>query len=306
MDFLAARPPTFREVENAARLLTGPYGANRLYLIYHKEMPIEDARRVFAWWRKACKRSVELVPALVLRMYDRKQTDVFTAEEVRELSGFCRSEINPGRLAVYDVYSNRDQGDGLALLAKAFPDGLVRLGVQPSEKISLPFKAAVQDTWSGFCHGARNREDWLQSGFGAETLRKWVAERNAGDTPVAWNLVVVAWDYAATERGGYPGYDDAEKNMPLPAGRNKLGAGLIRQTAAKAKLAGLSSDLFILNENSRSAAHDGKDKAFYQTLREGKEYQGYYAVPFREITEIFRELAEGRWPANDGAAGRAE
>jgi hypothetical protein len=295
-DFPATEPPGRKEVRNAAGLLTGHYGANRLYLVYHHEMPIDDARLMFRWWRESCPKSVELVPALVLRMYDKDQTPVFTAGEVRDLARFFRTEMNPRLAAVYDVYPNRDQGDGLAPLAEAFPGGLIRLGLQPGERLKPPFTAGVQDTWSGFCHGTYNQEDWLQPGFGAATLRGWVAERSRETPSVAWNLVVVAWDYRATDRGGYPGYDDAEKNMPLPAGRNRLGVRLIRDASA-GLLAGFSSDLCILNENSRSSRHDGRSGAFYQSLRDGRPYNGYYAIPFQEITGIFRELRTGRWTA---------
>ena len=114
--------------------------------------------------------------------------------------------------------------------------------------------------------------------------------RNGGRLPVVWNLIVVAWDYAVPGRGGYPGYDDAEKNMPLPAGRNRLAQRLIREAAQPAVFGGFSSDLYILNENSRSAAHDGKEGAFYQTLKRGEEYRGYYAQPLQEIAAIYREL----------------
>jgi hypothetical protein len=99
----------------------------------------------------------------------------------------------------------------------------------------VPFVAAVQDTWSGFCHGKTNA-DWFDKGFGAETLRKWVKDRNRKDQPVAWDLMVVAWDYSTTARGGYPGYDDAAKNMPLPAGRNRLAAKEILRVAQVGRL----------------------------------------------------------------------
>lgn len=296
-EFPATEPPPRQEIINAAGLLTGSYGANRLYLIYHKEMPIEDARRIFAWWRAACPASVELVPALLLRMYDKHQTPVFTAAEVRGLGDCFHATINPDRVAIYDVSAKRDQGAALAALAERFPNGLIRLGAQPTEAIAAPFTAAVQDTWSGFCHGTRNQADWLQPGFGAETLRRWVAARNAGTTALVWNLIVVAWDYTATKRGGYPGYDDAAKNLPLPAGRNRCGVRLIRDTAAPGMLRGFSSDLFILNENSRNAAHDGQAAAFYKTLRDGQVYTGYYAGALREVTQIFQELKSGQWPA---------
>lgn len=290
-NFPAAAAPSGAEITKAAGLLSANYGANRLYLIYHNEIPALEARRVFSDWRSACPPAVELVPALVLRMYDRAQTPVFTVEEVRDLCGFFRDRIHPDCAAVYDVYRGRDQGDALAELARSVPRELIRLGLQPDEAVAAPFTAAVQDTWSGFCHGTRNREDWEQPGFGAPALRRWVEARNAGSTPIAWNLIAVAWDYAATPRGGYPGYDDAAKNMPLPAGRNAAGAALIAGAATRDKFGGFSCDLCILNENSRHPAHDGPADAFYRTLREGRDYTGFYAAPLREIADLYRRVA---------------
>jgi hypothetical protein len=293
--FPATDPPTQAEVTQAAHLLTGAYAANRLYLIYHKEMPIEDAIRVFGWWRATCPKQVELVPALVLRMYDRAQTPVFTTGELQRLCATSLLELNPTHAAVYDIYANRDQGASLKLLAKTYPKGLIRLGIQPGEHVASPFISAVEDTWSGMCHGTRNAEDWSTPGFGSETLRSWAVERNhssAPIVPIAWNLIVVAWDYRATERGGYPGYDDADKNMPLPEGRNRLATTLIRNTAFVPWLRGFSCDLYILNENSRTDRHDGKSGAFYASLKQGKPYSGYFAAPFKEITQIYREMAE--------------
>lgn len=289
-DYPASTPPTEGEVRNAARLLGEEYGANRLYLVYHQEMPETEARRVFLWWRNAAPKGVDLVPSLVLRMYDKPQTRVFTPEALDRLARFLRDELRCRELAVYDIYPNRDAADDLRLLSRHFPAGLVRLGQQPEEPILPPYSRVVQDTWSGFCHGKRNREDWEQPGFGAETLRKWVRARNAGTVPVTWNLVTVAWDYLPTDRGGFPGYDDAEKNMPLPAERNRLGLRLVREAAEARVLGGFSSDLYILNENSRSAAHDGREGAFYQTLKRGVPYRGYYGTPLHEIAALYREL----------------
>jgi hypothetical protein len=61
----------------------------------------------------------------------------------------------------------------------------------------------------------------------------------------------------------------------------------------EAGVGGLSCDLYILHENSRHAAHDGRAGSFYQTLREGREYGGTYDEPFREIAAIYRELRDG-------------
>lgn len=293
MDFPAAAKPTETEVQNAARQLCDDYAANRLYLIYHNEISVADAESVFAAWRRHCPPEVEIVPTLVLRAYDKQKSEVFSVAELGRLASFFKHAINPAHIAIYDVYSGRDQGRGLASLSREFPGGIIRVGIQPEEVVAPPFVAAVQDTWSGFCHGKSN-DDWRQPGFGAQTLRRWVEKRNAGDKPVAWDLVVVAWDYATTKRGEYPGYDDARKNMPLPAGRNALAAREILRIAKSAVLAGFSSDLFILHINSRSEPHDGPSGAFYETLKRGEVYRGYYTAPFNEVTGFFRGLTAGR------------
>jgi hypothetical protein len=293
-EYPATSPPTEVEVRRAARLLTGAYGANRLYLMYHAELPAEDAVRIFRWWRESCPREVELVPTLLLRMYDKGATPVFTPDDVRSLcSSFKR--INRDHLAVYDIYPNRDQGPALEVLAREYPHGLLRVGVQPGEKLGAPWAGAVEDTWSGFCHGKSN-EDWQAPGFGAETLGRWVEERNAGDVPVSWDLIAVAWDYSVTRRGEYPGYDDAEKNMPLPAGRNRLAVERILMGARPERLLGFSSDLFIVHVNSASRQHDGPEGALYACLKRGERYCGYYAAPLDEIAGIYRDLRQGEQP----------
>lgn len=289
-NFPATPLPAQRQVENAARLLTDSYAANRLYLIYHCELPVHEARRLFSWWRRACTNKIEIVPALVLRMYDRAQTAVFAPEELAGLADFLHENINPRHLALYDISAGRKAPESLSLLSRRFPRGLIRLGLQPGEALELPFTAGVADTWSALCHGRRNEQDWRQPGFGAATLRQWVSARNLGLQPVVWNLVTVGWDYSATERGGYPGYDDAERNMPLPASRNRDALTLIRETAKPQVMGGFSSDLYILHENSRPVTHDGPAKSFYECLKREEDYRGYYGVPFQEIVSLYREL----------------
>jgi hypothetical protein len=293
--FPASPSPTETDIRNAAKLLTDKYAANRLYLVYHHEIPLQDAEQVFRWWRQYCPEKVQLVPTLVLRMYDEKQTPVFTADELRQLIQFFQPSINGEQIAVYDVYPKRDQGDALRILVEQYPKGLIRVGIQPEEQIDSPYVAAVQDTWSGFCHGKTNA-GWLDRGFGAETLRNWVEARNGQGHPISWDLIVVAWDYAATERGGYPGYDDAAKNMPLPAGRNRLATNEILRTAKVGLLSGFSSDLLILQANSANPAHDDPQASFYETLKRGEAYTGYYSVPFQEIVAIYGGLTDGKSP----------
>ena len=90
----ASPSPTESDIQNAAKLLTSTYAANRLYLVYHAEIPVEDAVQVFGWWRRHCPDTVTLVPTLVLRMYDKQQTPVFTPEQLRRLVEFFQQSIN--------------------------------------------------------------------------------------------------------------------------------------------------------------------------------------------------------------------
>lgn len=278
--------PEPEAVRQAARLLVETYHANRLYLIYHHELPPERLAPVFAAWREAVPERVTLVPTLVLRRYDREGSPVFEREALARTTAMLRDTLGAWQAGVYDVYAGRDQGPALAALAAAFPDGLIRVGLQPGEPLGPPYVAAVQDTWSGLCWGATH-DDWRAAGRGADTLRGWVAERNGGGRPIAWDLVTVAWDYTATAHGDYPGYDDAARNLPLPAGRNRLAAELIRDVAAPTEFGGFSSDLFILHVNSQHPNRDGPTRAFYECLKRGERYAGYFATPLNEIAEIY-------------------
>jgi hypothetical protein len=225
---------------------------NRLYLIHHRELPFAETTRIFRDWRKACPASIEIIPALVLRMYDKAADTGLFAAELDELLTFFKAEIHPAKIAVYDVLPKRDQGAALATLAKNYPQGLMRIGLQPDEPLDAPFSGAVEDTWSGFCHGLTN-DDWQDRGFGRDTLRKWVSLRNEQAKRIAYDLIVVAWDYANTKRGEYPGYDDAHKNLPLPAERNRLAAREILALAKPEAFAGFSADLLIIELNSETA-----------------------------------------------------
>lgn len=285
-------PPTSSEIASAARVLMEQARPNRLYLIHHRELPFEEAARVFRDWKRSCPASVEIVPALVLRMYDKAAGPVFPEKELADLLAFFKAEINAHCVAVYDVLPDRDQGKALAMMANAFPHGLIRVGLQPDEALEAPFTAAVEDTWSGFCHGLAN-SDWQDRGFGRDTLRKWVAQRNAQPRPIAYDLIVVAWDYANTKRGEYPGYDDAHKNLPLPVGRNLLAAREILDHARPGTLRGFSADLLIIELNSETPQHDGR-RSFYTALKAGTHYGGFYASSWREVCDIFQMLGLGR------------
>ena len=90
----ASPSPIEPDIGNAAKLLTGTYASNRLYLVYHAEIPVDDAVQVFGWWRRHCPETVILVPTLVLRMYDQQKTPVFTPEQLRRLVQFFQQSIS--------------------------------------------------------------------------------------------------------------------------------------------------------------------------------------------------------------------
>jgi hypothetical protein len=88
--FPASPSPTETDIRNAANLLTSTHAANRLYLVYHAEIPVDDAEQVFRRCRQHCPETVTLVPTLLLRMYDKQQTPVFTPEQLRRLAEFFK------------------------------------------------------------------------------------------------------------------------------------------------------------------------------------------------------------------------
>jgi len=51
-NFPATAVPSESEIRHAARLLTEDYAANRLYLVYQKEISISDAEHLFSLWRQ--------------------------------------------------------------------------------------------------------------------------------------------------------------------------------------------------------------------------------------------------------------
>jgi hypothetical protein len=66
---------------------------------------------------------VEVVPALLLRMYDKAAEPVFSSAELEALLAFFKTEVNPRHVALYEVLPRRDQGAGLAQMARPSPRG---------------------------------------------------------------------------------------------------------------------------------------------------------------------------------------
>src|SRR3954462_4034017 len=98
-NFPGLSSPSESEIRHAARLLTDDYAANRLYLVYQKEISLGDAERVFSLWRQFCPAEVELVPTLVLNSGPRHEP-VFSAGELKVLAAFFSKEVNATTIAI--------------------------------------------------------------------------------------------------------------------------------------------------------------------------------------------------------------
>jgi len=287
--------PSETEIRNAAHLLTGEYGANRIYLVYRKEIPIADAERVFGTWRQSAPAEVEVVPTLVLRASDRQQSELFSAAEIQSLTRFFKGEINRTRLGIINWKGEPDEGASLKVLATEFKSGLCLVGLLPDGKLSSPFSGAVADIRSALCKGKSN-DDWQQTGFGLDALRRAIRGRNEQSLPVAWSLVIAACDYSASGSGAEPGFDDLERKMPLASGRDTAAAREILQLAPPESFSGFNTDLHALQVSSQPLTHDGSGYSFYEMLKRGQFYVGYYARPFHEVVKIYTTLRAGHQP----------
>jgi hypothetical protein len=199
------------------------------------------------------------------------------------------TEINSRRLGVFDVYPNRDQGAGPALAAR-LGLRLTDVGLQPGERLPALYEAGgVEDTYGAVCCG-RTNELWRRLPCGHALVEQWAGDRMADPRPVAFDLIVVAWDYSLTANGTNPGIDDATKNQALPAGRTKLVVEAIQGVAVASGRAlhglGFSSDLSrskivtILEADGKVPQREGKNRSIYSTLRAGELYWGDEGGPY--------------------------
>jgi hypothetical protein len=284
--------PDETEIRNAAQLLTTDYAANRLYLIYRKEMTIADAERVFELWRQFCSAGVEVVPVLALHPSNNPHEELFSSAEIKALARFFKRQINPTRLAVAGLKGESDDGAGFQFLASEFKTGLLFFGMQPEAKPAAPFSGGVLEIKQALSQGESN-EQWQQSGFGLERLRKCVIAGNERAFPVAWTLAVTTGDYNGSGSGAD---DDAQHYMPLPSWRNTLAAREVVQAAQPASLSGFNVDLHLLHVGSQTVTHDGSGYSFYEMLKQGHVYVGFYARPFHEVVRIYSSLRSVRVP----------
>lgn len=276
----AATAPTEHQIQTAARLLTFDFAANRLYLIYQKEISLTEAEHVFRAWRQACPAEVEVVPALVLRAHGTKRAEIFNPTELRTLLAFFKSDINPAHLALLNAPA--DESATSRLLSDQYGGRLIRLGLQPDEPLSAPFDSGVADASSALCRGASN-DEWQETGFGREMLRKSIQARNAAAAHMTWDLAIASDDVSAN-------------HAPAPVGRDALGAAEILHFATPNLLGGFSTDLARLQRDSRPLAHDGGGYCIYEMLKRGQVYVGFYAKPFHEVVKIYQTLRAGKRP----------
>lgn len=297
--------PTEIEIDNSCRTLAQLYNANKLYVVYHRQFEIAQAKTVLGYWKTAgAKYNVEIVPTIVLESYATPTAMNFTDEEIVELAGWSKSNINATEFGIYDVYVRQSAGSAQDLQLSKLKEGvdlsLVRVGIQPGERMNAYFSSAVQDTWSAECQGITN-ELWENpryykgtNVYGRKLLQQWIDERKNNESrKIIWNLIPVAWDYDnPLDPFGYvfPG-DDALINDPPIPGRVTLSKDYIISwypAGTKNKLfGGLSCDLHILEANSY-----GRPEAptFYDQLRSLQTYNGYYAEVMREMGEVYGSL----------------
>lgn len=297
--------PGQAEIQNTCDAMSKLYNATKLYVIYHRQFEIEKAKQVLNHWKTyGSQYGIEIVPTIVLESYATPTTLNFTDQELIELSQWCKSNINSNALGIYDVYVRQSVGGPQDLQLTKLNAGvsipLVRVGLQPGERMNSYFTTGVQDTWSAECQGLTN-ELWENpryfkgtNKYGRKLLQEWVNERINGEArTIIWNLIPVAWDYDdPLDPFGYifPG-DNALTNDPPVAGRVALSQQYIESWYPEGKsnklFGGFSCDLHILEANSYGKP---ETPTFYDQLRSKGTYSGYYAEVMKEIGAVYGKL----------------
>ena len=296
-------------IKNGVKILVETYKANLLYLFYHRQFEIEEAKKVLLTWKEAAKGlNVKLIPTVLLQDYSNYSTPAlgpmnFTDEELLEFAQWSQENFGE-EFGIFDVYVRQSNGSlqdaQLTKLKEAIGNNLVFVGAQPNIPLCHHFKRAVQDTWTAECQGNTN-ELWVSprngQNVGKKLLDQWVSDRVKNESrPITWDLIPVAWDYEETTAKDEYGYicpgDNALYNDPPIPGRLRLSKDAIFAQYPGSwrndKLAGLSSDLTILQANSAGCTKD-RD-SFYEAIRTGKVYEGYFAGAINEIADVYEDV----------------
>lgn len=294
--------PSEQEIKNSCEGLAKLYKGDKLYVTYHRQFEIEKAKQVLINWKKYGKDyGLNIVPTIVLESYATPSKLNFSNIELVAFSKWCKDNINESELGIYDVYVRQSLGSVQDVQLKEIKSNtnldLVRVGVQPGEKMNSYFNSGVQDTWTAECQGITN-ELWENpryykgtNRYGRRLLKDWVDERIEGESrKIIWDLIPVAWDYdAPLDPFGYifPG-DDALINDPPIPGRLKLSKdyilSLYQEGTSNRLFGGFSCDLHILEANS---AGRPESPTFYEQLRNGQPYKGYFSTAMDEVGMVY-------------------
>jgi len=273
--------PSEFDIRHAAQLLTDDYAANRLYLIYQKELPLDEAERTFLLWRKSCPLDVEIVPVLVLHA-GKQKTSVFSSNELRVLSSFFEQELFVKQLG---LIGTQQSDPNLSAVSSRLR--LLNLDLAAGQKVSGPFSAGTEELMPLLADGA-SADDWAKQGL--IKLGESLGTLESETVPRAFTLTALASDAIS-----------AEKALPLPAGRNAAAAALVIQTAPARNFRGFSFDLNALQFCSRTVNHDGSGYGFFEMLKRGQVYIGFYARPFHEVVKVYQGLRSGVPPQKPGS-----
>ena len=291
-------------VQNTCNRLSYEYGANKLYVVYHRQFDPDDAQYVLRMWKSyGDKKKLKIVPTVVLQSYANPQSMNFTDTEIIDFAKWCMANVNADEFGIYDVYTRDAQGSTqdlqLQAIKSAIGDKLIRVGLQPGVALNSVYKAGVEDTWTAECQG-RTNELWENpvyyrghKKYGRILLEEWVNERVNGESrPIVWDMIPVAWDYDIDDELSYdcPG-DDQFKNDPPVPGRidlcHKYIMGCYTGGMDNQKFGGYSCDLHILQANSGGR---GENPSFYEALRTNVAYTGDFAAAMTEIGNLYKSL----------------
>lgn len=304
-DYAPDITPTAAQVEQASKSLRNEFHGNKLYIVYHRQFELEEAKTTLAVWKNwGDQLGMEIVPAIVLQDYTADALLNFTDEEIVAFADWCKTNVNDKEFGIYDVYIRHQSGSvqdmQIAKIKERIGDNLVHVGLQPGSELNAHMKAAVEDTWTAECQGLTN-ELWENpvmfkgtDNYGRKLLEEWIKERADGENRrIVWDMIPVAWDYEApVDSLGYicPG-DDALINDPPIDGRIDLCHTYFVKNypdgMLNPKFGGYSCDLHILEANSY-----GKPErpTFYDQLKANKPYKGYFASAMDQVASLYKSL----------------
>jgi hypothetical protein len=296
--------PTSYQIWAACSRLKFTYHANMLYVIYHRQFEINEAKAALQLWKfHANSMGLTLIPIVVLEDYVAPNGGVnFTDIEIPDFAEWCINNINPDEFGVYDIYGNRQgantaQNTQLGIIRNRIGNKIIRLGLQPGEAMNSNLLRGVEDTWTAECQGLTNAlwefpVSYLgTNNYGKNLLVNWVNERVVYESrKVSWNLIPVAWDYDnPVDPYAYicPG-DDALINDPPVAGRINLCHSYIASVypsgGANSKFGGYSCDLRILELNSVGC---GETPTFYEKIAQDLIYTGRFSAGLNQVAAVF-------------------